>query len=183
MPTEILVKSGTPIVWAHGTDWGTGAHGFGEETYEMDMTGLATTKARQGVKGDFGATRAASYAAKLGIEFGTVAPAAGTTVDVYLSGSHSATAATGNDGGASGADGAYQDGSESEWLTQCIHIGSLTATADAAGTVQIQTIGRFAPPTRYGSPIVRNATGVAFDTDATNIFLACIPIVDEAQTV
>ena len=182
MPTEILVKTGTPIIWADATDWPVdGAHGLGNETYQLDLTSVATTKARQAVKGDLGATRAANYFVKVAIEF-AVAPAIGATVDIYWSPSQSATAATGNDGGASGADDAYKNSEESEWLAQCIYLGSLSATADATPTVQIQTVGKFSPPARYGMPIVRNATAQAFHNDAVEMFVALIPIVDEAQT-
>ena len=180
MANEVLIKTGTPLIWADATDWpGGGAHGFGDDTYQLDLTSLATTKARQGAKGDLGATRAERFAVRVGIEF-DVAPAIGATMDVYWSASASGTAATGNDGGASGSDAAYVDSSESEWLAQCIYIGSLVATADA-DVPQIQTIGIFRPPERYGMPIVRNATAQALQGDAAEMFVALIPIIDEIQ--
>ena len=175
----ITVADGTPVVWAHGADWGAGAHGFGEETYEIDLTALADNAGRQGVKGDLGATRAPTYAVTVGIEMGASAPTKGEVIEVYWSSSSSATAATGNDGGATGADAAYAAGGEAElneWKAQLTYIGPLTVTADAAGTVQIKTINEaFIPPRRYGMPIVLNYSGQALDGDATKMFIALIP--------
>ncbi len=183
MATEILQKTGTPKVWAHAADWpGGGAHGFGDDDYELDLTALATTKARMGAKGDLGAMRAAEYAVIIGLEGGGTPPAAGAAANVYWSASNSGTAATGNAGGASGSDGAYQDGSETEWVKQLTLVGTFTATNDGAGTVQIQEVGRFRPPTRYGMPVVHSLLGQTLDGDATNMFVALVPIVDEAQT-
>lgn len=182
MATEILQKTGTPKVWADATDWpGGGAHGISDDNYQLNLDTLATTKARQGVKGDLGATRAAEYYIKVGLEWGT-APAAGGVVNVYWSSSESETAATGNDGGCSGADAAYKDAEEDEWVKQLIGPFPFTATNDGAGTAQIQVVGRFRPPSRYGMPVVHNRSSHAFDTDAANMFVALIPIVDEAQT-
>jgi hypothetical protein len=181
MPKEVLVKTGTPIIWADATDWPSGgAHGFGDENYALDLTSLATTKARQGAKGDLGAVRAERFMVRVGIEF-DVAPVIGAVVDVFWSASASPTAGTGNDGGASGADAAYQDGSEAEWLAQLMYLGSLVATADAAPVAQIQTVGIFRPPVRYGMQVVRNATAQAFEGDAVEMFVALIPIIDEIQ--
>ena len=180
MATEILVKSGTPVVWADTTDFSATLHGY-TRTHQIDLTSLATTAARQGAKADLGATRAERYAVRVGIEF-DVAPAIGATVDFYWSASFSATAATGNDGGCTGADAAYAAASESEWLAQCIYMGSLIATADAATVVQYATInGGFRPPQRYGQVLVRNATAQAFEGDAVEMFVALIPIIDESQ--
>ncbi|MBU0599089.1 hypothetical protein KKF61_08975 [Patescibacteria group bacterium] len=182
MTTQLVKQlTGTPIVWADATDWpGGGAHGFGDDDYQLDLTALATTKARQGTKGDLGALRAAEWSITVGVEL-AVAPAAGVCVYYYWSPSASGTAGTGNAGGASGADGAYQDSSEAEWLNQLIYLGCLVATADATAVVQIQTIGRFRPPQRYGMPVVYNVTAQAFHSDAVEMFFALTPIDDQIQ--
>lgn len=181
MATEILVKTGTPVVWADTTDYSSTNSGY-TRTHQLDLTSIANGAARQGAKADLGATRAARYAARLAVEL-NVAPTAGNEIQVFWSASFSATAGTGNDGGASGADGAYKAAEETEWVKQLIYIGSLVVTADATTTVQVQTINSmFLPPTRYGSPVVLNVSGQAFFSDAVEMFFALEPIVDEAQT-
>lgn len=182
MATEILIKDGTPKIWADATDWPVGgAHGFGNEDYQLDLTGVADTNARQGAKGDLGATRAARFAVRVGIE-PAAAPTAGEVIEFYWSASNSATAATGNDGGASGSDAAYKNGEEDEWVAQLTYIGCLVLTADGAATVQIATINaEFIPPQRYGMPVVKNEAGQALHTDAVEMFIALIPQIDESQ--
>ena len=167
------LADGTPIVWAHGADWGAGKHGYGEENYELDLTALANNAARQGVKGDLGATRSPTFSVRVGIEI-DVAPTAGVAVEFYCAASSSGPAATGNDGGTTGADAAYAD--PDEWKRQLIYIGALFATADASTVVQIQTINEaFMPPTRYGMPVVVNKSGQALEADAIEMFFALIP--------
>ena len=179
MANEIKHKEGTPTVWADTTDYSATASGF-TRTDQIDLTSLASTKARQGAKADLGATRARLYAVRIGLEY-AVAPTAGTTMEVYWSSSFSATAGTGNDGGASGSDGAYQDSSEAEWKKQLIFLGSLVLTNDATTVVQYGTVGYFTPPHRYGMPIVVNLGGQALHSDAVEMFVALVPIIDEVQ--
>src|SRR5688500_5633843 len=113
MPNDILVKLGTPIVFADVTDYSPTLSGY-TRTAQLDLTSIANGAARQSDKVDLGATRASRYLVRAAIEL-DVAPTAGTVVDFYWSSSPSATAGTGNDGGASGADGAYKAGEEDEW--------------------------------------------------------------------
>lgn len=179
MPNQILVENGTPIVFADATDYSGTNSGY-TRTAQIDLTSLATTDSRQSDKVDLGATRAAVYSVRVGFEF-DVAPTAGNTVEYYWSASTSGTAGTGNDGGCSGADGAYKAGEEAEWQKQLILLGTLVATNDAAPTVQMQTIGRFAPPERYGQIVVYNGSGQAAEGDAVEMFVALIPLIDEVQ--
>lgn len=176
---EVLVKNGTPIVWADTTDYNPAASGY-TRSHQIALASLASTKARQGAKADLGATRAARYAVFVGMEL-DVAPTAGTVIELYWSGSASGTAGTGNDGGASGADEAYKDGEESEWKAQLTHIGSLVLTNDAATTVQRGFLGFFTPPQRYGMPVVVNLAGQAFEGDDVEMYVALVPVVDEIQ--
>lgn len=181
MPNEILQKTGTPIVFADATDWASGgAHGFGNDDVQFNMESVANNAARQSTKGDLGATRARQYEVRVGVEWGT-APTAGNLLEFYWSASASATAGTGNDGGCSGADGAYKAGEEDEWKKQLLFIGNVIATNDGAGTVQLQTIGVFTPPERYGQIVMVNKSGQTLDTDAINLFVALVPIKDEVQ--
>jgi hypothetical protein len=180
MATEILVKTGTPVVFADTTDFSSTNNGF-TRTHQLDLTSIANGAARQSDKADLGATRPAKYAVRVAIEM-DVAPTAANEVDFYWSASHSGTAGTGNDGGASGADAAYKAGEEAEWVRQLIPMGSLVLTNDAATTVQYQTINsNFVPPQRYGSVIVYNRSGQAFEGDAVEMYVALVPITDEFQ--
>lgn len=179
MATEVKVKNGTPIVWADTTDYSSATSGY-SRTHQIDLTSLASASARQGDKADLGATRARCYAVYVGGEFDT-APTAGATVEVWWSESASATAGVGNSGGASGADGAYHAGEETEWKKQLTRIGSLVCTADAEPTVQRQFVGFLWPKKRYGMPVIVNGSGTDFDTDAVEAYVALVPVVDEVQ--
>lgn len=179
MANEILHKVGTPVVFADVTDYSSSGSGF-TRTAQILLESVATGAARQSDKVDLGATRARMYGVLVGIEFGT-APTAGGLVEFYWSASHSATAGTGNDAGASGSDAAYKAAEEDEWKKQAILMGVLIVTNDGAGTVQRQTIGYFTPPERYGQIIVVNKAGQTFDTDSIQMYVALVPIVDEVQ--
>lgn len=179
MANEILHKVGTPVVFANSGDYSSTNSGF-TRTAQINLTSIANGAARQSDKVDLGATRARLYAVMVGIEI-DVAPTAGALVEFYWAASHSATAGTGNDGGTSGADGAYKAGEEDEWKKQLILLGTLVCTNDAAPTVQRQTIGYFVPPERYGQLVVVNKSGQAFEGDAVEMSIAFVPIIDEVQ--
>jgi hypothetical protein len=180
MPTEVLIKTGTPIVWANSADFNNTDY---TRTHQINLASLATTKARQGAKADLGGIRAAQCAVRVAIECGATAPAAGTTIEFYWSSSPSATAGTANTGGASGADEAYRDGAEAAWAVQLHLIGILTLTNNGAGTVQKARIGFFTPAERYGMPVVISKAGQTLDTDGIQMYIAFIPVVDEIQNV
>lgn len=171
---------GTPIIWADNTDFNpAGASSLGTtENYQLDLTSLADGTARQGAKGDLGATRAAEYACFLRWETGT-APAAGTRVDVFWAASISATAANDNAGGTSGSDAAWPgDSNEDEWALQLMLVGSLVMTADG-NTVQIGCVNpAFMPPTRYGMPVIDNNSGQAHFADAVEAAFYMVPVTE-----
>ena len=70
---------------------------------------------------------------------------------------------------------------ESEWVEQLTYVGHVVLTADAQPTVQQQCVGVFSPPTRYGMPVVYNLGGQALHSDAVEMYVALVPIVDEVQ--
>ena len=174
---------GTPVCWADETDYVNTVSGI-SRTHQMDLTGLAAGDAWQGAKADLGATRAPGYAVKLSVEFkGGAAPAAGAVVEVWWSSSYSATAGTGNDGGAeaAGADSDWDGiagggaGERSEYKNHLTFVGQLGCGADAS--IQVKTINPFfVPPTRYGFPVLINSTAVALMDDAVEMYIAFIPI-------
>lgn len=171
MANEILVKSGTAIVWkASGGD------------YAMTMASIAVDAARQGAKGDLGATRAARFAITVEINM-NVAPTAGDILEFYWSSSPSGTAATQNDGAASGSDAAYTGsagGSVDETKVQLIWVGSLVLTDDADTVVQQSTFV-FSPPQRYGMPVLVNKADQALEGDDDSHRITLTPIIDEVQ--
>lgn len=179
MANEILVKSGTPKVYADSADY---AGDGGTRTDQIDLTDLADGAARQGAKTDLGATRAKQYAVTVCVEM-AVAPASKASVDVYWAASPHATAGTLNPGGCSGADAAYTGtagDSLDDSLMQLIHIGSISLTADADPVLQIQTFTLF-PAHRYGMPVIDNNGGQAMHSDAIECFIALTPIIPEVQ--
>lgn len=180
MPNEVLNKTGTPVVWADSTDFSGTNNGF-TRTHQLLLENIANNAARQGAKADLGATRARLYAVVVGIEFNT-APTAGNVVEVFWASSPSGTAGTGNTGGAGGSDAAYKAGEEDEWKKQLMYLGALVATNDGNTTPQYQVIGYFTPPDRYGMPVVVNKSGQTLNaTDAVEMFVALVPVVDEVQ--
>ncbi len=184
MPTEIKTKLGTATVWADTTDYSSTVSGLAR-TDQIDLTSLASAAARQGTKGDLGATQPARYLVRVGIEF-AVAPTSGEVVDVYWAGSPSATAGSANPGGASGSDSAYTGtagDSMDDSLKQLLYLGSLVATADATTVVQYQDIATVSAEElgRYGMPVVDNNTSQALVADAVEQYVAFIPIIDESQ--
>lgn len=162
----VSVSTGTPIIWKAASG-----------SYAITLASLAAGAARQGVKGDLGATRAVRWAVRLAVNF-DVAPANGATVDLYWSSSTSATAGTDNTGAASGADAAYTGtagGALAATKLQLQYIGSLIATADADTIVQVQEF-EFYPTQRYGMPIVVNSTAQAFEGDDDSHAITFIPL-------
>lgn len=186
MATEILIKDGTPIIWADEADYAGGSQVGGTRTNDLDLTNLLFSAARQGEKVDLGATRADCYKITLCVEFKTgEAPESGETVNLYWGPSSSGTAGTANAGGLAGTDAAYTGtagDSLADSLKQLQFVGSLVLTADAVGVPQRQTFV-FAPADRYGQPVVVNNTDAEDfnDVDAEEMYVRMVPIIRELQ--
>lgn len=185
MPNEVLVKSGTAILWADTTDYSpTAARTLGARTDQIDVTDLGAGAAREGAKVDLGATRAAAYAVDINFEPATD-PTAGDTIDIYWSPSHSTTANVGNIGGVTGADAAftgYSGSTLAEALANMQFVGSAAVNvANDVDGVQSIHVGTFVPTQRYGTPVVFNNMAVALHSDAVEFALRFTPIIDEVQ--
>lgn len=180
MPNEILAKNGTQIVWADiGGDFG-GSPVAG--TDQITLVSVASTAARQGVKVDLGATRAARYDVTLRVEY-DVAPTSGDICSLWWAPSESAVAATANPGGVSGTDAAYTGtagDSIADSILQLQHVGDLICTSDAA-TVVNQQSWTFFPACRYGSIVVYNEADQAFEGDDIEMSIIFTPVIDEVQ--
>lgn len=179
MPTEVKIKSGTPIVIADTTDY---AGDLGTRTDQIDLTSLAAAAARQSAKIDLGAVRAAVYAVTMAIEF-DVAPTSGDVVSLWWAPSPSVTAGVANPGGCSGVDAAYTGttgDSLDDSILQLTLIGNLVCTSDLATVVEFETF-MFSPEHRYGSIVVYNEADQAFEGDAIEMGVSFTPVIDEAQ--
>jgi len=171
MANEVLVKSGTALVWkAAGGD------------YAMTMTSIAVDAARQGAKGNLGTPRAARFSMLVEINM-NVAPTAGDIIEFWWSSSPSAVAATQNTGACSGADAAYTGsaaGTVDETKVQLLRVGALILTPDADAVIQIQEFV-FSPPQRYGMPVLVNKADQALEGDDDAHRITLTPIIDEIQ--
>lgn len=183
LPDSAKIVVGTPIVVADSTDY-TNSQGLGARTDQIDLTSLAAGAARQSDKIDFTANIDLEYVLSAAVEWAT-APAAGETVDFYIGWSSSATAGTNNPGGLGGADSAYTGYSANldDSLKQLQYIGSMVATVQATGTVQIDTaVSTFTPRLRYGTlVVVNNSAADALHTDAAESAVALTPLTTQIQ--
>jgi len=180
MANEVLIKHGTAIVWADiGGDFGDSPIAG---TVQITLASLATTAARQGVKVDLGATRAAVYAVTLRVEY-DVAPGVNEVCSLWWAASPSGVAGTANPGGVGGTDAAYTGtagDSISDSIKQCHNVMTMPLTTDADTIIQ-QMTQAYAPLERYGSPIVWNEAGQAFEGDDVEMSIIFQPIIDEIQ--
>lgn len=184
MANEVLTKTGTALIFADATySPGTNTT-LGTRTDDIDVANLSSDAARQSVKADLGAVRAAQFSVDMTVEPATD-PAAGGTIDLYWSESHSATAAVGNIAGTSGADAAYTGYATmtlQEGLDQMIFIGSLLlGVQNDVDGVQIGHVGVFSPKQRYGVLVVHNNSSVALHSDSVEFAVRLSPVVDEIQ--
>lgn len=148
--------------------------------YAITLASLAAGAARQGVKGDLGATRAQRWACRVQFNM-DVAPANVSPITIYWSSSPSVTAATDNTGGASGADAAYTGpaGGLLNALLQMQMIGVIPMTADADTVLQIAEFVWY-PTQRYGMPVVYNGAGQALEGDDDSHQIVMYPLPDGA---
>ncbi len=172
---EVLYKDGSQWLFAdHATDFGaapaTAANTLilGTPTdIQIDCGSVAASgSARQSAKSGSFARTGSAYADELVLGAcveNATAPTAGGTIDFYWSGSHSATAATGNAGGTTGSDAAYTLDPD----RQLKYIGSLVVENQ---TTNIDTyIGILRPAHLYGCLVVVNNTDQNCATTADEI--------------
>ncbi len=160
-------------------------HREGADTeVELVMLNWADGTYIQSAKVDLGVHFAERYGCIIIPEMQIVAAANGTTISAWWSESASATAATGNLGGASGSSAAYT-GYSSDAATaiqQCKLIGHMVITDDAVDSIQAGFAGDLYPGNRYGSLILLNSTGQTIcDTDDIEAHVVLSPIIPELQ--
>ena len=170
------IQTGTPIIWASASYGGTPAANGAITTASLANSNDTTTGGRQGVKLDFGATRAMMWRCEADVEFAAT-PTANTSVDIYLAPSRSATAGTDNPGGVSGTDAAYsgENSNLNVALNKLFWVGSLNVSAFATSGVQKAFVGRFRLSARYNSLVIVNRSAVAFHSSDANMRFVFTP--------
>lgn len=183
--TNIVLGSGTPIVWADTTDFNptAGQAWVATRTHQIDLTSISAAAFRQGAKADLGAaTWAQRWMMVVSIE-PVSAPAATGFYQFWLGWSDSATAANNNPGNLSGSDAAYNgygaastDADEVVNGGQIEYVGALGVSAD--DDVHVGIVGIVVPKLRYVSPLFRNSTSVSTESDAVEMCIALYPMQD-----
>lgn len=180
---QVNPSAANRIVYADATDWPAGgADGWGDDDDQLDLTSVAAGAARQSDKFAWPTNLELEYDVFLGIESNsTTAPGSGETYDLYNALSVSATAATANPGGLSGADGAYSgttNDSLDDSLKQLNPIGSLIAVSEEgeggtpAGIVQQMQVGRIGAPSLANMMVVvDNNSAEALEANAVEMFV------------
>lgn len=185
-----VVGTNGSFLFRDSTDYGPATNNVIVEgtptAVQIDCTSLANTAFRQSNKADLGASRAVGFFVLAAVEMAAT-PTSGQYIEFFWAPSNSGTAAVGNPGGVSGADGAYTgyaSGSASA-LAACLqlqYIGRLVVTADVTTLVQIGYVGYFRPPARYGSLVVRNASEAAFHSDMVETSFVFQPDIPQLQS-
>lgn len=141
-------------------------------TYAITLTSLANDAAREGAKGDLGATWEQEFLVALESAVGSAATA-GKEVELYWGPSTSGTAGTDNPGNLTGADASLSN--PDELKAQCQFVGSLVLSNARGTNVQRQYL-TFRPPSRYGTPLVVNKSGQSLSGTAGNHAIRMWPL-------
>jgi len=181
--TNILIGSGTPIVWADTTDFNpTSAQAWvATRTHQIDLTSIAAASFRQGAKADLGAATWAEYWAMYASIEPVSAPAATGSYQFWVGYSDNSGATVNNPGNLSGSDAAYvgygaaaTDADEVVAGNQLVRVGSLGVSAD--DDVFVGFVGLIRPVFRYVIPLFRNSTSVATEGDAVEMSISIFPL-------
>lgn len=194
MPSEILMKQKTPIVWADLTDYSSVISGL-TRTRQIDLTGILNGAAREGQMADLGVDRFHEYLIAVGIEYlNSAPPTEGEFCDFYFAQSVQ-DIATANvfPGGVTGVDGVYNPAfpnlaaglatlGPKFQLTLDDRVDTDTPGVQYGIPRDSNGIGRLITPLRYIVPVFVNsaATGDLF-TDAVEMFITLIGITPESQ--
>lgn len=195
MATKTLLTpmDGTPkqIVFAdHAGDFSPTAandlrittDGSQELDVQLSLVGVANTEARQSAKFDFGAHWAPAYRVRAAFEMAAT-PTAGLAIELFLAGSHHATAAIGNPANLTGSDADYV-GYSANLADSVKQLGLprlFICTVQITTVVQVAICGIFFPKNRYGILVVKDESGAAFHSDDVECHVVLDPILPEFQ--
>lgn len=182
--SDVLLKVGLQFLFAdHATDFGAAPATAGNSLIigaptdvQMDLTGNST--ARESVQFNLTTPWANQWILKACLEFES-APTDGGRVEFFIGESPSATAATGNPGGLTGADANFTDTTGNKG--QLTRIGVLTVKNTV---INIGRVGIFRPKTQYGILVIVNEASTALRSTATAMdetHITLTEIIDEIQ--
>jgi len=170
LPDYSYLTVGTAIEWKN-----TG----GDKA--MTLTSLANDSARQGVKSATLVDGTLGMPEVLMFYFQTAVASAATDyapIELWISESDSATAATRNAGNASGADAAY---SNPDTLRHNLFQAGEVICSNSHGTSTLGSWIPYSPVLPYLSPIVRNASGQSLSSTAADHLLRMVPLYREIE--
>lgn len=190
MANRVLTRTdSTEIVLAETATYSAQTNGvIGARTDQIDVDeGVTTGLAEESAKVDLGVNHADEFEVMTTYQLEDD-PAAGGTLDFYWSNSHSATAAVGNLGFATGVSQAFAGKSGmtlAETLKHLIFIGSVPVginnDGDANAGLQMPQVGTFRPGAqRYGSLIFHNNTSITME-DSVEFAIRMKPVEPEIQ--
>lgn len=183
---EVLIRADSTVIIIADSTYSPGTNTIlGTRTDDIDVVGLTTGQAREGVKIDLGVDHAEFYSVDMSVEPATD-PTAGDTVDLYWSASHSTTAAVGNMGNVTGADADWAGAvgeTLAESLNHMIYMGSLIlAVQNDLDGVQIGHVGVFSPgPQQYGVLVYHWNSAVTLHSDSIECAVRLTPIIPDIQ--
>lgn len=184
LPDSAKIIIGTPIVLADSTYSPTSTNSLGTRTDDLDLTLLTNGTAEQSARFDFTVNIDVEYVLASAVEWNEIT--AGQTIDFYM-GYNNADNTTGWPGGIAGgeASAAYAGYSSNltDSLKQLDFLGSMVATVQGSGTVQIDTsISTFTPRDRYGVMVVHNnSTGWDLVNTAVEQAIRITPLTMQIQ--
>jgi len=186
LPDGIKYVDGSSYIFAYDTEWPeTPTLGWSDTVNaEIDLGGLASGAYRQSAKLDLGANRDELYELMMTIEMETD-PTAGERISVHAGFSDSATAATGNPAGLSGANELYTGyggGAVADCVQQLDFIGHLRlAVMNDEDSPQVGVVGYFTAPRRYMMIVVGNGSSVAVHATADETALQVRGLTKQVQ--
>ena len=167
LPDSVKLVDGTSYIIAFDSEWPAApTNGWSAVVdAELDLGALAAGAFRQSAKLDITANRDSEYKLEMLVEMETP-PTAGETLNVYAGFSDNVTAASGNPGGLSGAEGSYAGlggGSAAASVKQLDFVGSLVldVVEDTDTTPHQAIVGILRPTARYCMFVVENAAASA----------------------
>jgi hypothetical protein len=172
-----IQQGATPLTWSSGGSPTTGPN------YLWTPTGILDAVGRAGAKGDLAQGGSPAVFARRWAVLLTTAVASAAAdykgIELYWSPSNSATLTTNNAADLTGADVTVSGATVLRAQLMLIGVMSLS---NAKGTaVQKQWFPEFFPPTRYGIPMIYNASAQSLSSTAGDHTLTMVPIEETGE--
>lgn len=151
-------------------------------TYTWTPTSLANGAGRGGPKADLQVAATGKFPrvwlATLEVALAVAVASDYLGIELWWSPSDNATAGSRNPGNHSGTDATLTNASTLKYQMQLV--GTMSLTIAGSTSLQLQSF-EFYPLSRYGSPLLYNASGQALHATATNHVLTLTPLEDTAE--